>query len=77
MLVHDEDVGQLVVAGEGQTNACTPPGGANLWGRKEVAIPIGSVDAIDAEGIHVRLTKHELADLPELGVGPGEPPHSA
>lgn len=42
----------------------------HLWGRKEVAIPIGSLEKIDADGIHVRLSKGEIADLPELGVDP-------
>lgn len=40
----------------------------HLWGRKEVAIPIGSLETIAADGIHVRLSKSEIADLPELGV---------
>jgi hypothetical protein len=48
----------------------------HLWARKDVAIPIGSVEAIDAEGIHVRLSRHEIAELPELGVHPAEPPAS-
>ena len=66
----------LVVDGDGQiTHVLLQEG--HLWGRKEVAIPIGSVDTIDAEGIHVRLSKHELADLPELGVSPGEARPSA
>lgn len=38
----------------------------HLWGRKEVAIPVASLARIDAQGIHVRLSKHEIADLPEL-----------
>jgi hypothetical protein len=63
----------LVVDDDGQiTHVLLQEG--HLWGRKEVAIPIGSVDAIDPEGIHVRLTKRELADLPEFGVGQEEPP---
>ena len=40
----------------------------HLWGRKEVAIPVASLDRIDAHGIHFTLSKHEIADLPELGV---------
>jgi sporulation protein YlmC with PRC-barrel domain len=39
----------------------------HLWGRKEVAIPIGSVDSID-DGIRVNLTKKEIEDLPAVGV---------
>ena len=38
----------------------------HLWGRKEVAIPVASLARIDAQGIHVRLSKREIADLPEL-----------
>ena len=57
----------LVVNGDGQiTHVLLQEG--HLWSRKEVTIPIGAVDTIDDEGIHVRLSKHELADLPELGV---------
>ncbi len=46
----------------------------HLWTRKEVAIPIGSLGTIDGDGLHVRLSKREISDLPELGVRPGDPP---
>jgi sporulation protein YlmC with PRC-barrel domain len=39
----------------------------HLWGRKEVAIPIGKVENID-EGISVNLTKHEIEALPAVGI---------
>jgi sporulation protein YlmC with PRC-barrel domain len=39
----------------------------HLWGRKQVAIPIGSVEKIDS-GITVNLTKHEIESLPAVGV---------
>jgi len=39
----------------------------HLWGRKQVAIPIGAVEKID-EGITVKLTKHEIEALPAVGV---------
>jgi sporulation protein YlmC with PRC-barrel domain len=39
----------------------------HLWGRKQVAIPIGSVEKID-QGITVALTKHEIEALPSVGV---------
>jgi hypothetical protein len=39
----------------------------HLWGRKQVAIPIGAVEKID-QGITVRLTKHEIEALPAVGV---------
>ena len=57
----------LVVDGESHiTHVLLQEG--HLWGRKEVAIPIGSLEKIDADGIHVRLSKSEIGDLPELGV---------
>ena len=39
----------------------------HLWGRKQVAIPIGAVEKID-QGITVNLTKHEIEALPAVGV---------
>ena len=39
----------------------------HLWGRKQVAIPIGAVEKID-QGITVKLTKHEIGALPAVGV---------
>jgi sporulation protein YlmC with PRC-barrel domain len=39
----------------------------HLWGRKEVAIPIGAVTAID-EGISLNLTKENVHDLPAVDV---------
>ena len=62
----------LVVDGEGHITHILLQEG-HLWARKDVAIPIGSLERIDADGIHVRLSKHELAHLPELGIHPGEP----
>ena len=35
----------------------------HLWGRKEVAIPVSAVTAVD-EGIRLSLTKQQVADLP-------------
>jgi sporulation protein YlmC with PRC-barrel domain len=35
----------------------------HLWGRKEVAIPIGAVTSVD-RGIRLSLTRQEVADLP-------------
>jgi len=37
----------------------------HLWGRKEVAIPISAVTAID-EGIRLNLTKQQVEDLPPV-----------
>ena len=39
----------------------------HLWGRKEVAIPIGAVAAAD-DGIRLSLTKQEVRDLPSVDV---------
>jgi hypothetical protein len=42
----------------------------HLWTKREVAIPVGSVEKIDADGIHLRLSKHEVGELPEIGARP-------
>ncbi len=39
----------------------------HLWGRKEVAIPIGSIERL-ADEISVHMTKHEIGELPAVGV---------
>ena len=39
----------------------------HLWGRKQVAIPIGAVEKLD-QGITVKLTKDEIEALPAVGV---------
>jgi sporulation protein YlmC with PRC-barrel domain len=39
----------------------------HLWGRKEVAIPIGSVGRVD-DGIRLTITKREVADLPSVDI---------
>jgi sporulation protein YlmC with PRC-barrel domain len=44
----------------------------HLWGRKEVAIPIGAVERL-GEVIAVNLTKREIEDLPAVGLA--EPGH--
>ena len=38
----------------------------HLWGRKEVAIPVSAVTAVD-DGIRLNLTRQQVADLPPLG----------
>jgi sporulation protein YlmC with PRC-barrel domain len=40
----------------------------HLWGRKEVAIPIGAVITVD-DGIRLSLTKQEVQDLPPVDIG--------
>jgi sporulation protein YlmC with PRC-barrel domain len=39
----------------------------HIWGRTQVAIPIGAVAAID-NGIRLNMTKHEVQALPPIGV---------
>lgn len=60
-------VGGLVVAKDGHITHVVLEEG-HLWKRKDVAVPIGAVERIDEDGIHVRLSKQELRDLPELGL---------
>ncbi len=40
----------------------------HLWGRKEVAIPIGAVTSVDADGIRLSLTKQQVQDLPPVDI---------
>jgi hypothetical protein len=40
----------------------------HLWGHKRMAIPVGAVTGIDSEGVTVRLTKHQIKDLPSVEV---------
>jgi hypothetical protein len=37
----------------------------HMWGRKNVAIPIGAVTGVDA-GIRLSLTKEQVGDLPPV-----------
>ena len=37
----------------------------HLWGLKRVAIPIGAVASVE-NGVHLKLTKDEVHDLPEI-----------
>jgi sporulation protein YlmC with PRC-barrel domain len=72
--VHATDgaIGQvqgLVVdpAGEHVTHVLLQEG--HLWGRKQVAIPIGAVTYVHAdEGIKLRISKQDVQDLPSLSV---------
>ena len=38
----------------------------HLWGRKEVAVPIGAVTKIGTLLVHLSLTKHQVKDLPPV-----------
>jgi sporulation protein YlmC with PRC-barrel domain len=44
----------------------------HLWGKKEVAIPMGSVRAVDPEGVHLELTRDEVRDLPPVALADGD-----
>jgi sporulation protein YlmC with PRC-barrel domain len=39
----------------------------HLWGKKEVAIPIGTVTRVD-DGISVSLTRQQVQDLPPVDI---------
>jgi sporulation protein YlmC with PRC-barrel domain len=38
----------------------------HLWGQKEVTIPVGQIDRIDEDTIHLKLNKQSIADLPAV-----------
>jgi len=57
--------GFVVDAGHKVTHVLLQEG--HLWGRKEVAIPVTAVTAVD-DGIRLNLTKRQVEDLPPLAV---------
>jgi sporulation protein YlmC with PRC-barrel domain len=38
----------------------------HLWGKKEVAIPISAVAGVSPEGVHLKLTRDQVRDLPAV-----------
>jgi len=38
----------------------------HLWGKKEIAIPIGAVKDVAADGVRLKLTRDEVRDLPSV-----------
>ncbi|HYM46451.1 MAG TPA: hypothetical protein VES65_09900 [Solirubrobacteraceae bacterium] len=38
----------------------------HLWGRKQIAIPIGAVTGVAADGVRLNLTRDEVRDLPPV-----------
>jgi hypothetical protein len=38
----------------------------HLWGKREIAIPIGAVEDVAAEGVRLNLTRDEVRDLPPV-----------
>jgi len=67
----DTEIGQvqgLIVEPDGHhvTHVLLQEG--HMWGRKEVAIPIGAVTKIGTLLIHLSLTKHQVKDLPPVNI---------
>jgi len=40
----------------------------HLWGKKEIAIPIGAVREVAADGVRLNLTRDEVRDLPLIDI---------
>jgi sporulation protein YlmC with PRC-barrel domain len=40
----------------------------HLWDRKDVAIPISAVSSVEDDGIKLRITKHQVQDLPPVDI---------
>ncbi len=68
----DGDIGKVqglvVAAGDHQVTHVLLQEG-HLWGRKDVAIPVGAVIDVD-DGIRLNLTKQQVQDLPAADVAP-------
>jgi len=67
----DDEVGQvqgLVVDPGGHQVIHVLLQAGHMWGRKEVAIPIGAVTKIGHFLIHLSLTKHQVKDLPPVDI---------
>ena len=67
----DDEIGQvqgLIVdpGGHQVTHVLLQAG--HMWGRKEVAIPIGAVTKIGTMLIHLGLSKHQVKDLPPVDI---------
>jgi hypothetical protein len=41
----------------------------HLWGKKEVAVPVHAVKFVVDDGVHLKLTKKEVGDLPPFDAG--------
>lgn len=68
----DDDIGQvqgLIVEPSGRQVTHVLLQAGHMWGRKEVAIPIGAVTKIGTLLIHLSLTKHQVKDLPPVDIG--------
>ena len=65
----DDEIGQvqgLIVDPDGHQVTHVLLQAGHMWGRKEVAIPIGAVTKIGTFLIHLSLTKHQVKDLPSV-----------
>jgi hypothetical protein len=40
----------------------------HLWGKREITIPIGAIAKVSTDEVRLRLTKHELGELPSVPV---------
>jgi sporulation protein YlmC with PRC-barrel domain len=67
----DGEIGQvqgLVVEPGGHSVTHVLLQGGHMWGRKEVAVPIGAVVKIGTLLIRLSLTKHQVKDLPSVDI---------
>jgi len=67
----DDDIGQvqgLVVEPSGHQVTHVLLQAGHMWGRKEVAIPIGAVTKIGTLLIHLSLTRRQVKDLPPVSI---------
>ncbi len=64
----DGPVGHVygLVVGPGRQVSHVLLGEGHLWGKKEVAIPIGAVKLVVDDGVYLTLTKKEVGDLPPV-----------
>lgn len=42
----------------------------HLWGARQVTVPIDAVARIDGDGVHVSLTRDQVAALPGVEIAP-------
>ena len=67
----DGDIGQVrgvvIDAGSHQVTHVLL-GEGHVFGRKEVAIPVGAVTGVGADGIRLNITKQQVQDLPPVDI---------
>jgi hypothetical protein len=42
----------------------------HLWGKKQIAVPIGAVKDVAADGVQLNLARDEVRDLPPVDIAP-------